>query len=255
MTRGFESFSVLRRLHRRASSRRRRIAEAGDQRRSARKARSLYRHFVKKGDLCFDVGANVGNRTSIFIAIGARVVAVEPQPACVAELRARFGDTRRLEIVEAALGGDLGMAELMLARYSTVASLSPQWVERVRQAGRFDYDWNERLTVPLTTLDALIDVHGVPEFCKIDVEGYELEVLRGLTRPVPALSFEVTPEHVDVGIACVQYLAELGLRRFAFSVGETLELGTWLDAEGMNTYLTELPLDGRLFGDVYAVTA
>src|SRR5688572_28540682 len=51
----------------------------------------FYRQFLAPGELCFDVGANVGNRVKIFLKPGARVVAVEPQRECVRTLRAAFG--------------------------------------------------------------------------------------------------------------------------------------------------------------------
>src|SRR5690348_10138144 len=69
-----------------------------------RRARALYAAFIKPGDLCFDIGAHVGNRTEHFLALGARVVAVEPQPAAMALLRRWYGSDPRVTLVEAALG-------------------------------------------------------------------------------------------------------------------------------------------------------
>ncbi|MEN8172361.1 MAG: hypothetical protein ABFS03_05715, partial [Chloroflexota bacterium] len=43
----------------------------------------FYSQFIASNDLCFDVGANRGSRTKIFRQLGTRVVAVEPQAACV----------------------------------------------------------------------------------------------------------------------------------------------------------------------------
>ena len=54
----------------------------GDRRRAAAMDR-LYGNFVRPGDLVFDVGAHVGDRVASFRRLGARVVAVEPQPAMV----------------------------------------------------------------------------------------------------------------------------------------------------------------------------
>jgi len=64
--------------------------------------------------------------------------------------------------------------------------------------------------VETTTLEELMAVHGVPFFIKIDVEGHELNVLRGMNRPVPYLSFEVNlPEFKEEGLQCVYILNEI----------------------------------------------
>ena len=159
-------------------------------------AQAFYGQFVKAGDLTFDIGANLGDRTQILVDLGARVVAVEPQHSCANHLSERFGD--RVVVVEAALGAELGEAELLVASYHTLSSLSSEWVEAVQRSGRFaEFGWPDRLTVPMTTLDALVAEFGVPVFCKVDVEGYELEVLQGLSSPIPVLSYEFTVERLD----------------------------------------------------------
>lgn len=214
----------------------------------------LYRRFLQPGDLCFDVGANVGDRTALFLELGARVVAVEPQPICVSALHERFAD--RITVVPAALGSTPGAAELQVASYHTLSSLSPTWVAQVRKSGRFsEFTWDERISVPITTLDALIErFAGVPKFCKIDVEGYELEVLQGLTKPLPALSFEFTFELLESRLACVDHLAELGMSRFNFSAGESMQLALtrWVDAPEIRSFLKATPKSPAFFGDIYA---
>ncbi len=217
-----------------------------------RRLRRLYRHFVAPGELCFDVGANIGSRVAALLDIGAYVVAVEPQAHCADELRRRFGRTARAVVVESALGAAPGEAELLVTDYDTVSTLSREWVDRVRAAGRFHLDWKGSVTVPVTTLDALIARHGRPVFCKIDVEGYEPQVLGGLSEPIRTIAFEFTPEFGEAASACVERLLELGLTRFAFSAGESLELGAWMGADEMLAFLQAIPRDGRSFGDVYA---
>jgi hypothetical protein len=104
----------------------------------------------------------------------------------------------------------------------------------------------------VTTLDALIDRYGTPAFCKIDVEGYEEAVLRGLSRPIPAVSIEFTPEYLDSTERTLTSLVDLGAYRFNYSVGESLVLAEkrWLERDDV---LARLRTFGpRSFGDVYA---
>lgn len=231
---------------------RRRLEAARARREWQAQALAFYGSFVRPGELCFDIGANIGNRVRVFLALGARVVAVEPQRACADELRKRGGAGGALTVIEAAAGAEAGEAQLFVADYHTVSSLSRDWIDRVRAAGRFDLGWRQAVTVPVTTLDALIAEYGAPTFCKIDVEGYEEQVLAGLSQPLRALSFEFTPEYEEAAFACVRRLAALGMTRFAYSAGESLRLGEWTTADRIVEQLREQPHDGRAFGDVYA---
>ena len=195
----------------------------------------------------------MGDRSELFLSLGARVVAVEPQEPCWRALRARFGS--RLEVVEAALGQAEGEAELLVASHHTLSSLSREWTDAVRASGRFgEFDWDRRERVHVTTLDALVDAYGEPDFCKIDVEGYELEVLGGLSRPLRALSFEFTVERLDSRLAAAEHVDRLGMGRFNYSPGESmrLEFGRWTDLEGILRFLRNPAHTPATFGDVYA---
>jgi FkbM family methyltransferase len=228
-----------------------RIRGGSDRSKSA--AEQLYARFISAGDLVFDVGANMGERTKTFLELGADVIAIEPQDVCVTRLRERFGDS--ITTVPAAVGRTEGEADLLVASYHTISSLSPAWVESVRASGRFaEFTWNETVRVPVTTLDTLIGRYGVPAFCKIDVEGYELAVMEGLSRPLLALSFEFDPELLDERTACVRRLVSLGMSRFNFSEGESMRLTWpgWVTAETLVAFLRSAPRDGTFFGDVYA---
>jgi len=224
----------------------------GERRKQARAVR-FYRQFIPSGGLCFDVGANVGDKTAVFLSLGADVVAVEPQNGCAKVLRSRFGD--RIDIVDAALGAAAGEAELRVASYATLSSLSPDWIAAVQESGRFsEFAWSETTVVPVTTLDDLIGRFGRPDFCKIDVEGYELEVVLGLSQALPALSFEYTFERLESRLATVRALDSLGMTRFNFSHGESLRLAlqVWLDCAAMVRFLRSLPANADVFGDVYS---
>jgi FkbM family methyltransferase len=222
-----------------------------------RRARALrfYRRFVPRDGLCFDIGANMGNRTELFLALGAKVVAVEPQAICIEALSAQFGDS--ITLVEGVAGPTLGEAELLVASYHTLATVSREWTERVQASGRFsEFSWNETRRVPMTTLDALVDEHGVPDFCKIDVEGFEREVIEGLSRSLPAVSIEFDVEHRAPRLEALERLHTLGLTRFNYSHGESLrfELSRWTDLAGIREFLLSPVHTVDTFGDVYAMS-
>jgi FkbM family methyltransferase len=221
----------------------------------ARRLSRFYAQFAARDTLCFDIGAHAGNRVRCWRALGARVVAIEPQPDFVRILEHLFGTDPAVSIVPAAVGREAGSAELLVSeRTPTVTTLSRDWIERVGATPSFHgVRWEKGPTVPVTTLDALIARFGVPAFVKIDVEGLELAVLEGLSQPVRALSFEYLPVARDIALGCIDRLGPLGRYAFNWSVGETHRLAepAWLDAKVMRERLIALPDDARS-GDVYA---
>lgn len=215
----------------------------------------FYAKFVSPGALCFDVGANIGNRVKIFIKLQANVVAVEPQPKCAKTLRSVFGSQRNLTIVEGALGDTEGAAEMMISNIDVLSSLSPEWIGSVRKSGRFsgEISWDKKQVVPMTTLDRLIAQYGIPAFIKIDVEGFEYQVIRGLSQPVKMLSLEFTPEFIESTFKCFDHLQRLGDMCLNYSVRETMSLALdkWVTYQEMAKILSSFKDDHKLFGDVY----
>ena len=219
-----------------------------------RRALDFYGQFVKPGDLCFDVGAHKGGRTEWLLQLGARVVCVEPQPVCASLLRRRF-HRKPVTVVEMAAGDAEGTATLMVSSLDVVSTLSQNWIERAAATGRFGAArWEQKIQVPVTTLDKLIRQHGPPQFVKIDVEGYELQVLRGLTRPAGSLSFEFVGDNLDLAEDCLRKLEALGYSQFSYSSGETLALTlpNWISAAGLMKEL-RTRVDALGWGDIYAL--
>jgi FkbM family methyltransferase len=216
----------------------------------------LYGQFVAPGDLVFDIGAHVGGRVTAFRRLGATVVAVEPQPALVLTLNLLYGRDPSVAIVPSAVGRAPGSVRMLInVNNPTVSSASNDFVRAACGAAGWEGQvWDKSLRVPMTTLDALIAAHGVPAFIKIDVEGFEQEVLAGLTRPVRALSFEFTTIQRQVAQACVTRCVELGLTRFGAAIGDARELGAWCAAGPMIDWLGQLPHAANS-GDVYAMAA
>jgi len=218
----------------------------------------MHARFAGRGDLAFDIGCHVGDRVASFRRLGMRVVAVEPQPLLARFLRLRYGLDPNVTVVKAAVGAAPG--ELMLhlnLDNPTVSTLSADFIhaagtDRAWRGQR----WERRVPVPVTTLDALIRRFGEPRFVKIDVEGVEDQVLRGLSDAPPALSFEFTTIQRSVARAALAECRRLGLDRFNAALGESQRLlhSTWLSGDGVRAWLDALPQHANS-GDIYGLRA
>lgn len=215
---------------------------------------ALYARFVRRGDLAFDIGSHVGDRIGSFRRLGARVVALEPQPLCAHAIRAIYGGDPEVTVLEAACGEHAGALTLRVnSANPTVSTASEEFVAAADGAGGWEGQaWNEAIEVPCTTLDALIARHGLPAFAKVDVEGFEHMVLAGLSQPLPALSFEFTTIQRSVALACLDRLAALGAYGFDVALGESHQLtfDRWIAAADMAAHIAALPHAANS-GDVY----
>jgi FkbM family methyltransferase len=201
---------------------------------------------LRSGDLIFDVGANEGFKTDLFLRMGARVVAIEPDETNQSILRERFVRFRLLRkplVIVGKAVSDKSARETMWidGPGSAVNTLSQKWATTLKgnkarhTYGHYGLDFARNKTVETTTLEELMSTHGVPIFIKIDVEGYELNVIRSLQRPVRYLSFEVNlPEFRSEGIQCVELLGRLaaaGKFNYAIDCEQGLVLDRWLSAD------------------------
>jgi FkbM family methyltransferase len=224
---------------------------------AARTARmdQLNGHFVKKGALVFDIGAHVGDRTGSFLRLGARVVALEPQPRVFRALRLIHGRTPGAIMRSEAVGAAPGYFEMFVnSDNPTISTLSPDLIAAARSADSWQGQvWDGQISVRVTTLDLLVASYGLPDFVKIDVEGHEAEVLAGLSKPLPLLSFEFTTIQRDVAYACIARLSAIGRYSFNLSLGEdhALQCEEWISAVEMEKFIARLP-EGANSGDVYA---
>ena len=204
----------------------------------------LYRGFVKRGDLCFDIGANAGTITEMLLRVGARVVSVEPQISLLDKLVSKTKRHKsRSTIVTKAVSDHSGTAILHLRRFDQHASLHEDWEGTA----------NGTALVEIVTLNDLIAEYGVPDFIKIDVEGHEPEVLRGLSRPIPLLELEY---HRDAsGLKrlneCIKLIERFGTIKINATAGEDHQLlfPKWLSSA---EFLSSFPdsVGPQMFGDI-----
>jgi FkbM family methyltransferase len=221
---------------------------------STRPEVSFLKQFISPNDLVFDVGANIGKKTDLYLEVGAHVICIEPQANCCEILQRKYSSSSRVHIVSKGLSYYNGTVSFSVcSQANTISTCSTEWQTNSRFTG--DYVWDKQITIPVTTLDDLIEQFGKPVFCKIDVENYEFEVLKGLSQPIRFLSFEFAHETAHNTQRCLDRLTELGYTQFNFALGENpaFILNDWTTAaELIDILQTRGSLDKLLWGDIYA---
>jgi FkbM family methyltransferase len=209
--------------------------------------------------LAFDIGAHAGDRTACFKSLGARVVAIEPQPPFARFLKWNHWGNNDVTVLCGVVSRSSGQQTLYVnSRNPTVSTLSDGFVQAAEQAGQSwqGQQWDRAIEVQAFSLDSLIAQHGVPDFIKIDVEGAELEVLLGLSQAVAALTFEFTLIQLALAHECLDRCEALGMTRFNASLGESHDwvFGDWQDIESIKDWIDQLPVSANS-GDIYVRSA
>ncbi len=216
---------------------------------------AFYRQFLPPHALAFDIGSHVGNRTRAWRHLGARVVAVEPQPDFFRFLSLLFGRDTKVTLENCGIAARNGKGTLWISSATpTVSSCTGEWVDDAREAKKFEgIRWDQKQEVELRTLQDLVDQYGVPDFCKIDIEGGEEEALLGLQTPIVALSFECVAAMRERAQRCIEVLDALGSYEYRYSKLETMRWSSerWLDSSEMRNFLGTLSRSAPA-GDVYA---
>lgn len=224
--------------------------------------KNFIENFIYPHCLVFDVGAFKGLKTDHYLSLGARVVCFEPQPDLAQSLREKYANNKQVAIEQIGLSSKEDTLTFYISDAQTISTFSKDWVHNSRFS-EHGYTWNKVLPVPVVTLDHMINKYGIPQFCKIDVENYEYEVLQGLSKPIPYLSFEFTNEYLGKTIDAIRHLQGLGYKGFNVALGENTHFlfAYWMPAEVLIQTLKEYCVYAQatfnefqwgLWGDVYA---
>ena len=111
-----------------------------------RKQARFYSQFIQRKDLVFDIGANVGCRTKLFLNLGASVVAFEPQPELCEHLHSHLKRNKMFTLEKSAIGAENGFAEMRISDAHVLSSMSSRWIDATKKSGRFQqYEWNKSI--------------------------------------------------------------------------------------------------------------
>jgi FkbM family methyltransferase len=163
---------------------------------------------------------------------------------------------KKIHLITKGLGAKEETRKFFIADSSTISTFSEEYIKAVKDSGRFaSNNWNKTAEIQMTTLDNLINQFGVPAFIKIDVEGFEKEVLSGLTQKIKALSFEYcVPEQQEQALDCIRILSSSNpVMKYNYSPGESMkfELQNWLMADEMISIVRSEKFITTGFGDIY----
>ena len=217
------------------------------------KWRRFYKTILNQNNLAFDIGAHVGSKARSMKAAGVKVIALEPQQPYARFLKKTL--PKDIEFIQAAAGEkeqDLTMS--VSSKHPTVSSLRKDFVDSAISAQGFEkVRWDQQQLVKVITLDSIIKRFGTPDYIKIDVEGYELEVLRGLSQPVKLISFEFLPAIPNLTTQVLERLESLGQYRFNIVIGEQAKFawGEWVDRENLENWMIKQSPDSKSV-DIFA---
>ena len=211
---------------------------------------AFYKKLIGTNKLIFDIGANIGIKTELFNKLDNKVVAVEPQSYCYEILKEKFKNKPEVKIVNKGIGDKPGKATLYTStKYRGFSSLQESW----QKGTKYDsFDGKE--IIELTTLENLITEYGLPYFCKIDVEGFELDVLNGLQSKIPFLNFEFHGDLFNLIKECLNRLDNLGYKLFNYVEGEgNFKIKKWVSMSDLTNILEKkIKIIIKFGGDIYA---
>jgi len=217
---------------------------------------NLFDEILKEDYLCFDIGANKGRFVKMLLEHNVnKIVAVEPQILAFTKLYKRYYKNEKVVLINKGLDEKECKKIIKICEaVNTISTFSNEFITETSKERFKKFTWNKREKVTMTTLDNLIKEYGMPNFCKIDVEGFEKYVLKGLTKKISLLSIEFTPELRNNTYECMDYMLKISkkyLFNYSAQNSKKFQFETWLKFNDMKEFLDKITDRKRTYGDLY----
>lgn len=163
--------------------------------------------------ILLDVGANVGLYTDANFDKFDTFILVEANPALAEKLKNKYKNKPNCHIVSGIVSNK-EKETFYIANVDTISTADIEWVEKSRFSNTTVFRWHPIEGIPTITLDNIISTYGEPSLLKIDVEGYEYNVLLSLTKKIPMLCFEWSEEKKEELLLTLEHLQKLGFTKY-----------------------------------------
>lgn len=215
----------------------------------------MYKELIKSRQLVFDVGLNMGDKSEFFLQEGSKVVGFEPLVECFENAISRFRGNQNFTAENLALDNKKGHENIYLTSYHTISSMSQNFIDEVKKERFTGYEWSNSRLVQTDTLDNMIIKYGKPDYIKIDVEGFEYNVLQGLSESIDLISVEFNPELCSETEKCIEYVDSLNngetLFNYIYRFDEDFKFGGWLTKKEILNYIKSINDFKFEFGDIF----
>ena len=220
-----------------------------------RQLKKFYTELVSAGDVCYDLGGGMGQRTEAWLALGAQVVCIEPQSDRMARIEKRFVGNNNLRTIRKAIGNAKHMGIMRVNDATPGAGTLTENVARmaISRNDPLSKNWEKEEPVEITTLDEIINQHGLPDFCQINAKGYEVEILQGLNHSLRSLAFGYLAHAPQYALDCLTQLERFGDYEFKWTYADESEFAAprWVNVHAIRTVLRGFHAHERS-GDIYA---
>ena len=187
----------------------------------------------------FDIGANIGKWSIANLNNTGKIIAIEASPNTFKQLCYNTKNYNQIICLNFAVCDVVNeYINFYESDTNTLSTINKEWLTS-KNSRFYNYSKFKEIKCKTIKIDALIEIHGIPELIKIDVEGGEFECLSSLTKKIKDICFEWASETNDITLKCIDYLKNLGYMDFAiqFEDNYTYRPKKYQDLESIKTIL------------------